>query len=250
MFVHNLNPVLFSLGPITIYWYGLVYVIGFLGLYWGLRRFSDITSEEIDSLLVWLVVGLFIGARSFYFGFYRPELFSITEFFAVWNGGMSFHGGFIGLAAATYLWARTYDKDALALADIGALLAGWFLALGRVANFVNAEILGTVFDGSWCVVFPGEEVCRHPVQLYASVKDVFLGSLMMLLYRKDSYTSGFLFWCFAASYSVLRFGVQFFRSEPQILFSLQTGHVLSVLLLAVSGVVLFTQYRQDLKKVF
>ena len=250
MFVHNLDPVFFSIAPVAIYWYGLVYVLGFVGLYFALRRLTSLSAESIDSLLVWLVGGLFLGARSFFFAFYRPDLFSPLEFFAVWNGGMSFHGGLLGVAGALWLWARRHDEDPWVLADIGALLAGWFLALGRVANFVNAEILGKPFSGSWCVLFPGEEVCRHPVQLYAAVKNVFIGSLMVFVYSARSYTPGFIFWLFGLVYAVLRFSVQFWRDEAVWLLGLQVGHYLSLVLLVVCVWVLGKYYVDDLKNLF
>lgn len=250
MFVHSLDPVLFSLGPVTIYWYGLVYVLGFIGLYFALRRLSDLSSEEVDSLLVWLVVGLFLGARLFFFAFYRPDLFSVGSFFAVWEGGMSFHGGLAGLFFATWLWARRYEHNAWRLLDVGGLVAGWFLALGRLANFVNAEILGTPFSGSWCVMFPGEEVCRHPVQLYAALKDVLLGSLLLLVYRSRRFADGFIFWVFALLYSLLRFVVQFWRDEQVVLLGLQTGHFLSLVMFLVAVVVLLRVYAKDCKKLF
>ena len=250
MFVHSLDPVFFSVGPITVYWYGLVYVLGFVALYWALLRVADLSSEKADSLVVWAVIGLFLGARSFFFLFYRPDLFSITEFFAVWRGGMSFHGGLAGLFVAFYWWAYVHKEDVWCLADVGALVAAWFLALGRVANFVNAEILGKPFSGSWCVMFPNEEVCRHPVQLYAALKNVFLGSVLVLVHSTRSYTSGFIFWLFAALYATLRFFVQFLRDEPVLLLGLQTGHFLSLAVFAAAVYVLARWYVVDVKNLF
>jgi phosphatidylglycerol:prolipoprotein diacylglycerol transferase len=249
MYVHNLDPIIFSIGPIAIRWYGLVYVLGFIGLYFGLRKLADMSEKDTDSLLLWLLLGMFIGARSFFFTFYRPELFTISEFFSVWNGGMSFHGALAGMLLSGWLWAKHNNKDFWKLADITALLVGWFLALGRVANFINAEILGTASNASWCVQFSTDDVCRHPVQLYSAIKDILLGSIILGVYRSASYTSGFIFWCFAWTYSVFRFIVNFWRVDVTYAFGwLKMGHILSLALFVVATGVLAYKYRFDLRK--
>lgn len=255
MFVNALDPVIFSVGPVSVYWYGLVYVLGFLALYWAVRRVAGLGVDKADSLLLWLVVGMFLGARSFFFVFYRPDLIGFAEFFMVWRGGMSFHGGLLGLAVALWWWARLHDEDAWRLADVGALLAGFFLSLGRVANFVNSEIVGPVADVAWCVQFPAaqppfDEGCRHPVQLYSALSNLLIGGLLLAVHKTRSYAAGFLFWLFCAVYAAARFALQFWRVEPQLVLSLQMGHVLSVALFAVSAYVLVAAYWTDLKKLF
>ncbi|MFT4249863.1 MAG: prolipoprotein diacylglyceryl transferase [Candidatus Woesearchaeota archaeon] len=251
MFVHNFDPVLVSFGPVSIHWYGLVYVLGFIGLYFGMRRLAGLTQEEADSLVLYAMLGLVLGARAFFFLFYRPDLFSLGEFFAVWRGGMSFHGGFVGLVIALYYWCKRYKYSFWRLADVGALLAGFFLFLGRLANFVNAEIVGVVSDASWCVLFPGYEECRHPVQLYAAIKNLVIGGCMVLLYRSRKFSEGFVFWCFTLLYGVLRFAVNFFRDDPVILFSwLKMGHLLSLGLVVVAVVVLTRSYWVDVAALF
>lgn len=251
MFVHNIDPVLFSIGPISIYYYGLVYVLGFVLLYFLLRRVGGFSEQETDSLLLYLIAGMFLGARSFFFLFYHPDHFSVMEFFAVWKGGMSFHGGFLGLTIAVFVWAKRNNHDPWRIADLGALIAGSFLFLGRIANFINAEIVGTLSNASWCVQFPYDEGCRHPVQLYAAVKNALIQSLVYFVYRSGSYASGFIFWVFALLYGVLRFIVNFYRDDPILALGwLKMGQVLSLVLVVVSLWALFSWYRDDLSKLF
>ena len=255
MFVNTLDPVIFSLGPVAVRWYGLVYVLGFLAFYWALRRVAGLSERRADSLVFWLIVGLFLGARSFFFVFYRPDLFSIGEFFAVWRGGMSFHGALVGLAFALFFWAQRHDEDAWRLADLGAVLAGFFLFLGRIANFVNSEIVGPVSDAAWCVQFPRapspfDEGCRHPVQLYSAFANLVIGGVMLAVYRSREYAAGFVFWVFVTLYGASRFTLQFWRLEPAVILGLQTGHLLSLLMVVAGTGVLVYRYRPDLKKLF
>jgi phosphatidylglycerol---prolipoprotein diacylglyceryl transferase len=248
-FTHNLDPVAVSIGPLSIHWYGLVYFAGFLSAYIAYRKLLQLTAKEADSLVLYQLLGMLFFSRVFIFVFYYPHLFSITEFFAVWRGGMSFHGGLVGLLSATWLWARLNQKNAWEIADLGAVIAAFFLALGRVANFVNAEIIGTRTDVAWCVQYPGVEGCRHPVQLYAAIKNLAMGSVLVLLWRsKKVFQPGFIFWCFATLYGVLRFFMQFYRTDSVVLFGLQAGHLLSLVLLVVAVYVLFTRHRLDAKK--
>ncbi len=245
-----------AIGPISLRWYGVVYVLGFIGGYWAFRKLAGLTADEADSLTLWAMIGLLIGARTFFFAFYRPDLFSPAEFFAVWHGGMSFHGALLGITVAGWLWARHYKKRFWRIADVGAVLVSFFLALGRLANFANSEIVGTVTNVPWCVHFPhaappGNVGCRHPVQLYAAFKDLLTGSGMLLLYKKGGFADGFLFWLFAAIYGVLRFVINIWRADPVIAFGwLKMGQILSVALLLIAVPVLLKRYRKDLQKIF
>ncbi len=250
MFVNNLDPVILSVGPLDIRWYGLVYVISFIAFYYMLQRVAKLSTKEADSLVIWSIIGVIIGARAFFFLFYRPDLFSVKEFFSVWNGGLSYYGGLTGIIIAGLLWCRKHKKNFWVIADTGALMAPWAFALGRVANFINGEIVGKRWDGPWCVVFKGYEGCRHPAQLYASVRNIITGALLLLAYIKRPFKPGFIFWSYAALYGLGRAIVNSYRDDPIALLGLMMGQVLSLILLAVAVTVLVSKYREDLKKVF
>ncbi len=254
-FINTLNPVLFTLGPLEVRWYGLVYVLGFFAAYWVLKK-TLLSPKEADSVIVWMLVGMILGSRTFHFLFYHPGSWNILDFFAVWQGGMSFHGGFLGVTLGLFLWSRRYKKNFFALADITVVVAAFFLALGRLANFTNSEIVGTVTSVSWCVEFPlahppFNEGCRHPTQLYAFVKNVVIGSVLVLLLRAKRFSHGFAFWSFMFLYGVFRFAVNTLRDDPVVLGAwLKTGHVLSAVLVLVAVYALYTRHASDCTKLF
>ena len=185
------NPVFFSIGSLSVYYYGLVYAFGFLLVYWFLRlrsrqgRFS-LSFDEIDSLMIYAIIGIVVGARLGEFLFFQPQvLFSAPlEVFKVWQGGMSIHGGMIGFIMACWFFCKRFSKDFSSaffdITDTVVIPTGIILFFGRVANFVNAELVGTITSSvSWCVNYFGETingelVCRHPSQLYEALKNVVL----------------------------------------------------------------------------
>lgn len=260
MFVNTIDPVLFSIGPLAIRWYGLVYALGFVAVYIALTRTNTLKPKDADSFLLWLIVGMLIGARTFHFLFYQGIPQSILEFFAVWQGGMSFHGALLGLGIAGWWWAKRNNKNFWELADISSIVAAFFLALGRIANFTNSEIIGQVSTTPWCVEFPNapnvadatgiplNEECRHPTQIYAMIKNLFLGTVLLLLWKKKRYAHGFVFWSFVTLYGILRFTVQFWRTDAVVAFGLQWGHYLSLVLVIVGAAVLWNKHLADLRK--
>ncbi|HEX2648417.1 MAG TPA: prolipoprotein diacylglyceryl transferase [Burkholderiales bacterium] len=175
MLVHpNIDPVVFQVGPFAVRWYGLMYLVGFLGAWWlGARRIAQglapITRAQLDDLLFYLVVGVILGGRLGYVIFYKPGHYFAhpLEIFAIWQGGMSFHGGFLGVlgAAAFFAWRnRTNWWD---LMDYVAPLVPIGLGTGRLGNFINGELWGRVTDVPWGMVFrDGGPAPRHPSQLY------------------------------------------------------------------------------------
>ena len=255
MFVNTIDPVLLSLGPLEVRWYGLVYVVGFLVAYYVLQK-SLLSQQEADGLVIYMLLGMFVGSRLFHFLFYHPGGASLLDFFAVWQGGMSFHGGFVGVVAAIWLWCRRHKKDFFVIADLVAVVAAFFLALGRLANFSNSEIVGYTTNVAWCVEFPNahppfDEGCRHPAQLYAFVKNVCIGTVALLLWRTKQFAPGFVFWSFTLLYGVLRFAVQTVRADPVVLGAwIKTGHVLSAVLVVVAVWALWTRHKNDLAKLF
>jgi phosphatidylglycerol:prolipoprotein diacylglycerol transferase len=252
----TIDPVFFRFGPLQLRWYGLMYIIGFMAAYFLIRRDSArqglaFTADDVADFLATLAAGVILGGRLGYVLFYNP-LYYLQEPFkivALWEGGMSFHGGLIGVTAAMVYFARRRGISLLVLADIGALSAPVGLGLGRIGNFINGELYGRVTDLPWGVVFPGAgELPRHPSQLYeALLEGVFIFMLLRLLsWRRPP--AGVLSGCFLILYGCCRIAVEFVR-EPDAQLGLlgglvSMGQLLSLpMVLAGGGLVWWAQRR-------
>ena len=221
------DPVALRIGPVSVRWYGLAYAAAFVLAYLLLARMSRrgllrVPVAALGDLIGWLAVGVIVGGRAGWWLFYHrgggPE--PLYEPVAIWHGGMSFHGGLAGVAVALLLWSWRSGAPFWNLADCAALVAPLGLLLGRVANFVNAELVGRPTDAPWGVVFPGDTFARHPSQLYEGVLEgpVLLACLWAagrLLRLRD----GRLAALFLVLYGAFRFGVEFTREpDPQLGF--------------------------------
>jgi len=240
----SLDPVLIHFGPIQIRWYGLMYVIAFSLAYVLLRRFGtrgngDLGKEEVADLLGYCAVGVIAGARIGYCLFYDLPRYvqHPLGIFAVWEGGMSFHGGLAGAAVAGWIFARRRKKSLLMLGDLGVSVAPVGLFFGRLGNFINAELYGRVTSVPWGMVFPGAgDQPRHPSQLYEALLEGPFLFLILWFLRKRSLPRGVLFATFFLGYGVFRFVVEFFR-EPDaqlgfVLGTLTMGQMLSAVMMA------------------
>jgi phosphatidylglycerol:prolipoprotein diacylglycerol transferase len=272
----NISPEIFRIGPIAIRWYGLMYAIGFASSYLlvkyqmqkkgqgsrgkgqedkgqgakGKGRKDRSTVVEypqgfLDSLYTYLVLGLLIGARLGYVLFYDLASYAKNplEIFAVWHGGMSFHGGAIGCLAAGYLCCRKYRVDFWRAADLVVVTTPIGLGMGRLGNFINGELYGRVTDVPWAMIFPtGGPLPRHPSQLYEfALEGVALFVLFWFL-KERKLAPGALSGLFIACYGLFRFFVEFFR-EPDVQLGFiagpfTMGQLLSVFM-ALAGVALF-----------
>lgn len=243
MFTYNLDPVLLKLGMFEIRYYGLVYALGFLLVYFILnfnREKFKLDREDIEKYLFHLILGAVIGARSFHvlfsdFNFYSNNLIEILKF---WRGGMAFHGGLIGVVLVSYIFCRKKEINFLKLADLIVIPTVFILALGRVANFINGELWGTVTNVSWCVNF--NNLCRHPTQIYEALSRFFIFGVLLLLNTKK-WKRGFLFWIFILLMGVGRFSISFLRVDDKVL-SLSMGQYFSLIMIVISGYVLIKDY--------
>ena len=217
-----IDPVLFAWGPLVIRWYALAYVAGLL-LGWRYLRLlarrppQVATALEIDDFLVWATLGVILGGRLGYVLFYKPGFFfdnpmAIPQ---VWLGGMSFHGGMLGVAIATILFTRRRNIPLFRFADLMACAAPIGLFLGRIANFINGELYGRASDVAWAMVFPrGGPLARHPSQLYEAVLEGAVPFVILyLLWRQEGlrHRAGFLTGVFLAGYAVARTIAELFR---------------------------------------
>lgn len=221
MFTHNLNPVALDLGFAQIYWYGVVYVLGYLLAYWAVLKNKDsigLNRKQVDDLVFGFLIGMLIGARLFHFLFNEPSIFLTNplELLKIWTGGMSFFGALVGISSAAYIMLKRWGLSFFKLADLVVMPVTATLVLGRLANFVNAELWGKVTDVSWCVVFSNVSGCRHPYQIYASISHLVLFGLLYYVYTRKHRKEGDVWFMFLIGYSILRFFTDFFREDPMI----------------------------------
>ncbi len=233
MLVHpQFDPIAIHLGPLGIHWYGLMYLVGFLGGLWlGKWRIRHsvnpvITERELDDLLFYIALGVVLGGRLGYVLFYQPAHFLAhpLEIPAVWQGGMSFHGGFLGVLTAVALFTRKYKKRWLPLMDFVALLVPIGLGAGRFGNFVNGELWGRPTDVPWGMVFPQvDNVARHPSQLYEFGLEGIALFLILWLYARKPRPVGAVSGVFLIAYGSFRFIVEFTRQPDDFLGLLSLG---------------------------
>ncbi|UEM22024.1 prolipoprotein diacylglyceryl transferase [Skermanella mucosa] len=241
-----IDPVAIQIGPLAIRWYALAYLIGFVAgwrycIHLARKDERPPTAVDFDDFLTWAVVGVILGGRIGYVLFYNTGYYlsNPLEALAVWHGGMSFHGGLLGVMAAILLFSRRRGFSPLALGDLIACAAPIGLFFGRIANFVNAELWGRVADVPWAVIFPGERaggLPRHPSQLYeAALEGLVLFAVLAVLARRPSVRAkpGLLAGIFFIGYGLSRIFAEYFREpDPQLGFLLgghaTMGQILSV----------------------
>ncbi len=217
----NIDPVIISFGPLAIRWYGVVYLLGFLYVHYWLRKewrwLGMRNKEEVDSILGILVLGMILGARFTYVLFYNFDSYiqgPWWEIFAVWHGGLSFHGGFFGAFFATLYVSRKYSISLPRLWDVLLVPTPLVLGLGRIANFINGELWGRETTVSWGMVFPGGGPNpRHPSQFYEAFLEGFLLFLLMQFLWRRHLRPGTIGASFCISYGILRSIGELFR-EP------------------------------------
>lgn len=227
-----IDPVAFRLGPLTVHWYGLAYLAAFVfcGLVarWLSRRWAlSVTDDDILTMLLGAVIGVVVGGRLGYVLIYGGDTYlrNPAAAFAIWDGGMSFHGGLLGILIAGVIVARMLKMPLLTLWDLGAVGAPSGFLLGRLANFANGELWGRVSDVPWAMVFPGAgELARHPSQLYeALLEGVMLLTVMLVLARRlPPRPRGELVGWVLALYGAFRIAAEFFR-EPDVQLGFVAG---------------------------
>jgi len=260
MLLHpQFDPVAFSLGPLSVRWYGLMYLIAFvqfilLGRYRIRTRPAPLTVTQLDDLLFYGMLGVIVGGRLGQVLFYEPAYYLAhpLEILAVWKGGMSFHGGFLGVLVAMGLWSRKHRVAWFDVTDFIAPLVPLGLAAGRIGNFINGELWGRVADASlpWAMIFPqsGDIQPRHPSQLYhVGLEGLALFAILWFFSRRPrprAAVSG----VFLIGYGAFRFITEFFREPDHGIFgqsyTISMGQWLSLLMILIGVAMLALAYRR------
>lgn len=251
----NISPVIFSLGFFELRWYSLAYLLGIMGGWLYItylnKRFADnrLSSKALDNLPVYMVLAIVLGGRIGYVFFYNFDYYSqhLKEIFMVWQGGMSFHGGLIGSIIGMFLFSKKYKIKFLNFTDLVAAATPIGLCLGRIANFINAELYGRITDVKWGVIFPNQFYARHPSQLYEALLEGILLFLVLMLaiFKFDALKkSGVVSGLFLIGYSISRFIVEFFREpDAQVGYILEyftMGQMLCIPMFLLGLILLFT----------
>jgi phosphatidylglycerol:prolipoprotein diacylglycerol transferase len=240
----QIDPVIFAIGPFAVRWYALAYIAGLFAGVWVARRYVQkppalATPQQIDDFFLWCMLGIILGGRIGYVLFYKPLVYlnDPIAIFKTWEGGMSFHGGLLGVIAAIMLFARKYKIEQWYLSDAVGVVVPIGLGLGRLANFINGELWGRASDVPWAMVFPADDdaVPRHPSQLYqAFLEGLVLFAVMWFFARNENIRRrpGVLTGIFCVGYGIARIIGEFFRQPDAhigfLAMGVTMGQVLSI----------------------
>jgi phosphatidylglycerol:prolipoprotein diacylglycerol transferase len=252
------DPIAISIGPLAIHWYGIMYLLGFLaGQYLGIWRagrdaWRNFTPDEVKDLLFYIVVGIILGGRIGYVFFYHMDLFvqNPLYLFKINEGGMSFHGGFLGVAVAVILFARHKKKAIFSVGDFVAPLVPPGILFGRFGNFINGELWGRPTDVSWGMIFPqaGDGILRHPSQLYQMAGEGFLLLVFLWWWSSKPRPRMSVSAMFMIGYGVLRTAAELYRQPDAHLSNLVAdfftrGMMLSIPMIIIGAIMMVYAYR-------
>ena len=245
-YVHNIDPVIGTILGVHLWWYGLSYTLGFFNAFnfIGRRRSSlGLTQTQVYDLTILIAIGVLIGGRVVEVIFYEWEFYSenIALIPAYWLGGMASHGLLVGGLVAVWIFCRITGKPFLMMTDVLAAPASFILGVGRIGNFIDGQILGSVTTVPWSVKFPDADGFRHPVVLYDGIKNLLIIPVLLLVARREP-PHGFVTGLFLFLYSFLRIPVDIFREYPTSLLGLATGQALNIALSIVGLAVMIAVY--------
>ena len=257
MFINNFDPVAFSIFSLEFRWYSLAYVFGIIIGWLAAKKFfiSDHEiREKFDDYLTFLIIGIIIGGRLGYVLFYNFEYYlnNVSEIFMIWHGGMSFHGGLLGVIIASIWFAKKNNQNCFIYLDVVSIVAPIGIFLGRVANFINSELYGTETSLPWGVKFIKiDDLYRHPSQLYEAFFEGILLFIIMIYFKKKFLVKhpGFISGMFLTIYSSFRFLLEFLRVPDKhlgyVFQGLSMGQIISLIFLIIGIYLSFTKYAKE-----
>ena len=261
MFTHNFSPILFDLGFFSLRWYSLAYIIGIIfGWWYGkkmiIQKFYPIDTEinkKFDDLITYIIFAIIIGGRVGYVIFYNLEFYfnNPVDIIKIWEGGMSFHGALIGIIIVTYIFSIKKNLKTFFLLDVIACVAPVGIFFGRIANFINGELVGKVSNVPWSVIFPLVDMFpRHPSQIYEAVLEgLILFIILNTIILKKKYISGTCSYLFLILYGLFRIFSEIFREpDPQIGYFLgfiSLGMILSFFMIFFGLIIYYSIKKRD-----
>ena len=251
MFINNFDPVAFQIMSFEIRWYSLAYILGII-IGWILCKkifIKDLDiNQRFDDFISYLIIGIIIGGRLGYVLFYNFNYYinNIVDIFKIWQGGMSFHGGLLGIIVASILFAKKNNQDTFIYTDLVSLVAPVGIFFGRFANFINSELYGKVTEVPWAVTFVQvDNLSRHPSQLYEAIFEGIILFILLLYFRNKNFLEkpGLISSLFLIFYSVFRFCIEFFRVPDEqigyLIFNLSIGQIISLVFIMIGTIVFY-----------
>ena len=258
MFINNFDPVAIQIFSIEIRWYSLAYVTGILlGWFLSKRIFikDPLLKEKFDDYITYLIIGIIIGGRLGYVLLYNPNYYlnNLIDIFKIWQGGMSFHGGLIGIIISSIWFAKKNNQNPFQYLDIVSLVAPIGIFFGRIANFINSELYGIETNLPWGVKFiQVDDLYRHPSQLYEALFEGIILFIILLYFRNKGLmkTPGLISGLFLIFYSIFRFVIEFFRAPDlqigYLFLNLTMGQIVSLIFFLI-GILIITNYANKKK---
>ena len=250
MFINNFDPVFFQIFSFEIRWYSLAYIFGIL-IGWLICKKILIKNtninEKFDDYITYLIIGIILGGRLGYVLFYNFNYYlnNFFDIFKIWQGGMSFHGGLLGVIVSSYIFAKKNNQNPFFYLDQVSLVAPVGIFFGRLANFINSELYGTVSDVPWSVIFiKVDNLSRHPSQLYEAILEGLILFIILIYFTNKNYLNkpGLISGLFLIFYSIFRFFIEFFRVPDEqigyLILSLTMGQIISLVFVSI-GIAIF-----------
>ncbi|MBL6898418.1 MAG: prolipoprotein diacylglyceryl transferase [Gammaproteobacteria bacterium] len=251
-YIHNINPVMFEIFSIKLYWYGFMYALSFIIIDYLIvseskNKKNVLNKNQAEKFTITILLFAILGGRLGYVFFYDFDYFSmnIINIFSIWEGGMSFHGGLLGAALGTLYFAKTNDLEFFDVSDLISLYAPIGLFFGRLGNFINAELYGIQTSGSWGVIFPSvDNNLRHPTMLYEAFLEGIILFIILMVVRQKKIKAGLITGYFLIFYAIFRFGVEFIRFPDAhigyIYYDWVTmGHLLTIPMFILGTILIF-----------
>ena len=258
MFINNFDPVAIQIFSVEIRWYSLAYIIGILfGWFLSKRIFikDPLLKEKFDDYITYLIIGIIIGGRLGYVLLYNPNFYlnNLFDVFKIWQGGMSFHGGLVGVIAMSVLFAKKNGQDSYIYLDVVSIVAPIGIFFGRISNFINSELYGIETNLPWAVKFiQVDNLYRHPSQLYEAIFEGLILFIVLIYFRKKGFMKipGLISGLFLIFYSFFRFIIEFVRVPDEqlgyIFFNLTMGQIVSFIFFLIGSYLVITKH--EIKK--